>query len=316
MGGTLSLSNAEPLDGLPLPELTGPGPFDAVALADWSDRRYLLQPGHPDLPAIHDGAPASDPATDNLVGIRRWWFEHPDWMDFLTPGHPGHEDKLLERALYMDHWERFIEPGCRVLDLGGGIGRFTQWCLDRGCEVHLVDPDLRSLWAAVKHAGGRPGRLDVHWTTGDRPPDIAPVDVVIAAEVLCYVPDAAAVLKEVGRLIKPGGLVLASVEARYGWAMGPDVAEGSLEAFFGDGVVHVDGDRWVRTYTEDDFRGLFSGMDVLHFEPSHYVLSGPFEAAAGAIDLDELRRMETRLRNHPITAPLNRAWMAAARLHG
>jgi hypothetical protein len=117
-------------------------------------------------------------------------------------------------------------------------------------------------------------------------------------------------------LLKPAGTLLASVEARYGWAMGPDVAEGSLEAFFGDGIVHVDGDRWVRTFTENDLRRLFSDMEILHLEPSHYVLSGPFEAAAGNIDLDGLRAMEARLREHPVTAPLNRAWMAAARLRG
>ena len=95
--------------------------------------------------------------------------------------------------------------------------------------------------------------------------------------------------------------------------MGPDVAEGSIDAFFGDGVVHVDGDRWVRTYTEADLRDVLKGLEILELEPSHYVLSGPFEAAAGAIDLDRLRALEHRLRNHPITAPLNRAWMATAR---
>ncbi|MEC9391204.1 MAG: class I SAM-dependent methyltransferase [Myxococcota bacterium] len=309
----MSLRDAESLDGRALPPLDGDGPYPAVDLADWAERRYRLNPGHPDLPALHDGAAAPQAALDNLVGMRTWWFEHPDWMDFLTPGHPGHDDKLLERAMYMDRWADHIPAGSRVLDVGGGIGRFTQWCLDRGCDVHLVDPDLRSLWAAVRHAGGRPGRLDVHWTTGDRLPSIAPVDVVIAAEVLCYVPDPRAVVDAAMALLKPGGALLCSVEARYGWAMGPDVAEGSIDAFFGDGVVHVDGDRWVRTYTEAELRDVLKGLEILELEPSHYVLSGPFEAAAGAIDLDRLRALEHRFRNHPITAPLNRAWMATAR---
>ena len=60
-------------------------------------------------------------------------------------------------------------------------------------------------------------------------------------------------------------------------------------------------------------RDVLKGLEILELEPSHYVLSGPFEAAAGAIDLDRLRALEHRLRNHPITAPLNRAWMATAR---
>jgi SAM-dependent methyltransferase len=145
---------------------------------------------------------------------------------------------------------------------------------------------------------------------------VPPFDVVIAAEVLCYVNDPAAVLAALRPLLKPGAVLLASVEARYGWAMGPDVAEGSLGALFGDGVVHVDGDRWVRTFTEADLRALLEDFDLLQLEPSHYVMSGPFEAAAGVIDPDTIRAFERNLRADPVTAPLNRAWMAAARWDG
>jgi len=312
----MSLRDAEPLDGYPLPELPGDPPYAAEGLSGFEGRRFLLKPGHPELMAIHDGGNPTDPALDNLVGMRRWWFEHPDWMDFLTPEHPGHEDKLLERELYLDHWATHISPGSRVMDLGGGIGRFTQWCLDRGCSVELVDPDLRSLWAAVGHAAGRAGALDVHWSTADNLPDVAPFDVVIAAELLCYVPDAEAVLSGLKRLLKPGSMLLCSVEARYGWAMGPDVAEGSLGAIFGDGVVHVEGDRWVQTYTEEMLRTLLSDFEIISIEPSHYVLSGPFEAAAGDIDIDTIRAFEKRLRADPVCLPLNRAWMAAVRWRG
>ncbi|MGB0638611.1 MAG: class I SAM-dependent methyltransferase [Myxococcota bacterium] len=308
----MSLRDAQPIDGLPLPVLEGTGPVPCVKLNDWVNRRFTLPPGDPELLALHDGAPASIPALDNLVGMRRWWFEHPDWMDFLHPDSPGHKDKLLERALYLEHWAEFIPPGCRVMDLGGGIGRFTQWCLDQGCEVELVDPDLRSIWMAVKHAAGRDGRLDVHWSLGEQLPNVEPVDVVIAAEVLCYVPDPKAVMRAIHKVLKPGGRILASVEARYGWAMGPDVAEGSLTDLFDGGIVHVPGDRWVRTFTEADFQSLLEGMTVKLFEPSHYVLSGPFEAAAGAADLQAIKEFEIRLRADPITRPLHRAWMAAA----
>ena len=312
----MSLSNAEPIDGYPLPALPGHPPYAGRHLHDFKGRKYLLEPGHPELKAIHDGAKPSDIALENLVGMRRWWFEHPDWMDFLTPEHPGHEDKLMERELYLDHWSEHLIGRRRVMDLGGGIGRFTQWCLDQGCEVELVDPDLRSLWAAVGHAAGRKGSLDVHWTTADILPDIQPVDVVVAAEVLCYVPDANAVLSAVKKVLKPGGILLCSVEARYGWAMGPDVAEGSLGALFGEGIVHVEDDRWVQTYTEKGLRNLLSDFEIVSLEPSHYVLSGPFEAAAGDIDIDTIRAFEKRLQQDEVCKDLNRAWMAAVRWRG
>jgi len=47
--------------------------------------------------------------------------------------------------------------------------------------------------------------------------------------------------------------------------------------------------------------------------PTHYVPSGPFELAAGEVDLEEILALEEQLRSHPKTAHLNRAWLAVAR---
>ncbi len=234
-------------------------------------------------------------------------------MDFLQTDSPAHAAKMLERQLYLDRWERWIAPGARVLDLGGGIGRFTQWCLDRGCDVELVDPDLRSLRRAVTHAIGRPGRLDVHWATGESMPQLSPVDVVIGAELLCYVEDVPRVLANIRRNLKPGGTFLTSGEARWGWALAMDVPPGTLGMLLDDGVVHIPGDRWVRTFTGESFREALCDWEIVEILPTHYIWSGPFEDAAGTLDVDEVRRLEARLRENPVTGPLNRAWMAVLR---
>lgn len=312
----MSLAAARPLDEDALPALTGAGPFSCADLNGWRGRKFMLPPGDSRLPEIQAGGPAPEPAWDNLVGAVRWWAEHPDWMNFLPPESPGHRDKMMERQLYLDHWAPHVENGCRALDLGGGIGRFTQWLLGQDCAVELIDPDLRSLWCAVTHAAGGPGALDVHWTTGQQLPDLAPVDVALAVEVLCYVADPEAVLAGIRRVLRPGGLLLVSVEARYGWAMGPDAAGGSLAALLGDGVVHVPRDRWVRTYGEADVRALLADWEIIALVPTHYVLSGPFEVAAGDPSLEQVRDWEQRLHADPITKPLNRAWTAMARYSG
>jgi SAM-dependent methyltransferase len=148
---------------------------------------------------------------------------------------------------------------------------------------------------------------------GERLPDISPVDVVIAAEVLCYVEDVAAVLRNVRGVLKPGGALLASVEGRWGWSAAYDAPPGSLDALLTDGIVHVPGDKWVRTYDGDAFRAALAGWAVEELVPTHYIPCGAFENAAGPLPLDQLLSWEARLRAHPMTAPWNRAWMAVAR---
>lgn len=307
----MSLREATRQGGARLPE-RGP-PYACDDLHPWAGVPFDLPPADARLRALHEGHPEPTPPLANLAGATMAWASCPEHMDFLAPASPLYAQKQLERALYLDRWEAHVPPGCRVLDLGGGIGRFTQWCLDRGCEVELVDPDLRSLRCAVGHAAGRRGRLDVHWATGETLPDLAPVDVVIAAEVLCYTEDPAEVLAKLRRVLRPGGALLCSVEARWGWALAYDAPPGSLDAFLGDGILHVPGDRWVRTYPREAFEALLGAWSIEELVPTHYVYSGAFEEAAGPVTARALLAWEARLRTHPIAAPLNRAWMAIAR---
>ena len=295
------------------PALPGAAPYRCVDLHALAGADFVLPPGDPRLLALHDGGRAPTPPLENLVGAVAGWHEYPDHMDWLDPRSPIHRAKLLERAMYLDRWERHVPAGCRVLDLGGNIGRFTQWCLDRGCEVELVDPDLRALRRAVAHASGRPGRLDVHWSTGEHLPDLAPVDVVIAAEVLCYVEDPVRVLANVRRVLRPGGPLLVSVEGRWGWPLAYDVPARTLDAVLDDGIVYVPGDRWVRTLDEDGFRGLLDGWSVEECVATHYIASGPFDDAAGELGLRDVLAYEERLRAHPVLRSLNRCWTAIAR---
>ena len=275
----------------------------------------MLPAGDDRLPALFAGEPADSPPLENLQGAVRFWEDNPELMAFLDPDSPVHHDKIIERALYLRQWETHLHRARRVLDLGGGIGRFSTWLLDRGCEVELVDPDLRSLWRAVQFAVGRPGSLDVHWSTGECLPSMAAVDTAVLCEVLNYVENPALVLERVWDVLQPGGTLLVSVEARWGWAMAMDVAQGSIDGWF-SGVVHVPGDVWVRTYTREDLHALLSErFHVERIVPSHYVFSGPFELASNVTELsvEETLALEDRLREHPVAAPLNRAWVAVAR---
>jgi SAM-dependent methyltransferase len=301
----MALVRAHSLDGRPLPSLSGSGPHPSSELLSWRGRRFSLPPGDPALVQLSRGSRPCHPSWDNLVGAAQAWAEHPSWMDQLDPSSPVYADKHMERALYLDAWAQWLEPGTRVLDLGGGVGRFAQWLMGRECSVELVDPDLRSLMSALHRLSDGPGALDLHWTTGKMLPPLQAVDIALAVEVLCYVEDPLAVLAEIRRVLRPGGLLLLSVEAREGAQQIRDALP--MDAH---GVQHLPGDRWVQTYTEDGLRALLKGWEVLSLEPSHFVLSGPLDHTAAGQDLAGILELEHQARQ---AGRAHRAWQAVLR---
>lgn len=312
MTAPMSLRTARCDDG-ETPTLPPGPPFEARALTPWIGRSFTLACGDPRLPALCAGGPAPTPALENLVGLTRAWAEHPEWLHFMAPDAPNHEAKLQERALYLHLWAPWLPEAGRALDLGAGVGRFTQLWLDRDQEVLAVEADARSLERLVWGAAGRAGRLDLRWTTAERLGDEGPFDLCFAVELLNYVEDPAACLARAAANLRPGGLLFGAVEAELGWLMAADAAPGSLSALGVEGPVFVPGDRFVRTYSEAKLREALQGWELLLLTPSHYVRSGPFEQAAGPMALDALIAWEDRLRAHPVLGPLHRAWAFVAR---
>jgi SAM-dependent methyltransferase len=256
----------------------------------------------------------SSAAHANLAGAARAWLESREWMDFLHPDSPAFAHKLAERALIIDAWGPALEGAGTVLDLGGGIGRFAMPCLDAGASVHLVDADPEALACAAQHAAGRPGTLTRWEADANTLPNAIPTcEAAIAAELLCYVEDPAAVLAGLRRHLVPGAPLCFSVEARWGWAMAVDAPPGGLDALFGDGVVHVPGDRFVRTFEEADVRALFADWTLERLVPTHFVFGGPLQQVAGPLTPSALLHWEAAARAHPIFGRLNRAWTGVAR---
>ena len=296
------------IDGAPVPLPPGP-PYAAAALDPaWAAKIRFAE----EDPFVSG---SGDPAHAYLDGARDAWDSHPAWMDFLTPDSPAFAAKKLERDLYLHHWDPALAGARRVLDVGCGIGRFLTALLDRGLDVVGVDADAESLRRCLFHAAGRAGRIDLAWASVHTLPE-GPFDAVIAAEVLCYVPDHEGALAEIHRRLRRGGALLISVEATWGWAASPDAPQGTVETALEGGVVDLPGDRWVRTWEASALRAALTeaGFDVELVLPTHYFFDGPLERlVSDDMRLEDLLALEARARVHPVWGPLARAHLAVAR---
>lgn len=104
-------------------------------------------------------------------------------------------------------------PPARVLDFGCGSGDFSAVLLARGCSVAGVDVSERMLEQAAARTGlSRAGDLSRIDPADPRLPyPAAAFTLCIASSVLEYVPDAAATLAEIARVLAPGGRLVATV---------------------------------------------------------------------------------------------------------
>jgi len=93
----------------------------------------------------------------------------------------------------------------RILDCGCGAGEYVRALLARGADAWGVEFDARKL--AARGGEELAARLSVGDLEALAFPD-ASFDVALANEVLEHVPDDAAALAEVHRVLRPGGLLV------------------------------------------------------------------------------------------------------------
>ena len=131
-----------------------------------------------------------------------------------------------------------IKPGDLVLDLGCGAGRHAFEVYRRGARVIAADldhkelPPVAGLFHAMRSEGEAAPPAQATALAADATglpfPDDA-FDAVIAAEILEHIPDDAAALAEIARVLRPGGIAAVTVPAwlpeRICWALSREYHE-------------------------------------------------------------------------------------------
>lgn len=150
--------------------------------------------------------------------------------EFVGPRHELREKLLL--GLFLG-----AQPGGSVLNAGAGLGSFSRLLEGRGFDVTSTDVSV----AAVEHlrtvVQGSVLQADIEAL----PFDSEIFDAVVLGEVLEHVEDDVAGLREVARVLKPGGFVAISVPAHPAW--------------------FSDSDRWAGHYRRYTREALFSACE-------------------------------------------------------
>jgi ubiquinone/menaquinone biosynthesis C-methylase UbiE len=142
------------------------------------------------------------------LGAALWWRKNPSACPYgqrfwVEAPHPIISRDRLRQVLRP-------APGERLLEIGVGTGYYSldmaQWVAPEG-KLELFDLQPKFLDHVMRAAGER-GLANLVPTQGDAtalPYEDASVDAVILTAVLGEIPDSAAALREIHRVLKPGG---------------------------------------------------------------------------------------------------------------
>jgi len=131
----------------------------------------------------------------------KWWTGGMPWtraLKSLVPVRFRYFDTIIA------DWR-----GLAVLDVGCGAGFMAEPLAARGALVKGVDPSEAAIALARRHSALNHPTIDFRVATGESLPfPDSMFDVVVCVDVLEHVTDPPAVLSEVRRVLRPGGIFL------------------------------------------------------------------------------------------------------------
>lgn len=128
----------------------------------------------------------------------------------------GNITERIEQRLILDLMGDLA--GRRILDTGCGDGALVCAAASRGAIPTGIDPDLAMIAAArSRTAKAGLGATFVEGRVEHLPFPDASFDVVAAVTVLCFVPGAAGAVREMARVLRPGGWLVLGELGRWSW---------------------------------------------------------------------------------------------------
>jgi SAM-dependent methyltransferase len=145
-------------------------------------------------------------------------FGEREWQRLTNP-----DDGAVEFALTKQLLATYLPPSGRVLDLGGGPGRYTIWLAERGYQVVLADlsAELLAIARTQIAAAGVSQQVEAVVEADacnlSRWPDTS-FDAILCLGPFYHLPDPAdraRAAEELARVLRPGGIAAVALMPRY-----------------------------------------------------------------------------------------------------
>lgn len=277
---------------------------------------------------VSDEVHRNRPGSSNVIAYEREWNVYPSVLDFLDKKSENYKLKNFEREIYLHIIRPFlnkIPKGASIIDAGGGIGRFAIELAKMGYKIHLVDSSEVALKKALRHFRNENlTDFDLQWADAadlSMFPDNS-FDVALAIELVCYSDRPDKVVKELIRVTKKKGVIIISVEGKYGGMLSDaNVSLDKIPAILHDDLLHIKNHLYIRYYTPASLKRLLerNGVEVTGIFGSHYVTDGVFHRLINIDKLDDknckegILRIEKLCQKNPVLKNLARAWVAVGR---
>lgn len=152
--------------------------------------------------------------------VRRYYeaFGEREWQRLESP-----TDGVIEFAVTCHALAKHLPAAGRVLDLGGGPGRYTLWLAERGYRVVLADLSPTLLAIARERVRDSPAGAHVEAIVEANACDLSrwdddTFDAVLALGPFYHLPDSAdreRAAAELHRVLRPGGVAFVALMPRY-----------------------------------------------------------------------------------------------------
>lgn len=265
----------------------------------------------------------------NITAYEKEWRKYPVAFDFLNKDSDNYQLKDFEKEVYFNAIRPFLKrlpEKAVILDAGGGIGRFACKFVKMGYNVHLLDSSLTALKKALRHLLqiGNVSDFNLHWRDAANLSLFSDgiFDSVCAIELICYCSNPERILRELARVTKKNGLIIISVEGKYGAALSDhNVSLRKLNTILKNDLLYIKNYLYVHYYTPNTLSKLLEkcGIEVLDILGCHYVADGIFHRLIKKDKLSDekyrknLLNIEESCRQDPVLKNLPRVWLAIGR---